>query len=135
MLSCQASAAAEDSFGSHLRLTSTMPGRGPLRGVLPRRGCCLQLQLDLSWPLTAFLPPVRLHLRTALCHASALAYLKLSYAQISYQAMEHTTGRVSIQLFQSSLGILSDFYCSTVIRLRQVCALGAGGDAGVQRGV
>ena len=27
-------------------------------GALPKRGCSLQLQLELSWPLTAFLPPV-----------------------------------------------------------------------------
>lgn len=52
----QASAVAEDPFGSLLRLRSSMPScRG---GALPRRGCSLQLQLELSWPLTAFLPLV-----------------------------------------------------------------------------
>ena len=56
----QASAAADDSFGSLLLLKSSMPSRSAPKGVLPRAGCSLQLQLDLSWPLTAFLPPVRL---------------------------------------------------------------------------
>ena len=52
----QASAVADDRFGNLLRLKSSMPSsRG---GVLPRRGCSLQLELEISWPLTAFLPPV-----------------------------------------------------------------------------
>ena len=52
----QASAVADDRFGGLLRLKSSMPSsRG---GVLPRRGCSLQLELETSWPLTAFLPPV-----------------------------------------------------------------------------
>lgn len=55
----QASAAADDSFGSLLLLKSSMPSGSAPKGVLPRAGCSLQLQLDLSWPLTAFLPPVR----------------------------------------------------------------------------
>ena len=61
----QASAAADDSFGSLLLLKSSMPCGSAPKGVLPRAGCSLQLQLDLSWPLTAFLPPVRLLCATA----------------------------------------------------------------------
>ncbi len=71
---------AEDPFGSLLRIRSSMPSsRG---GVLPKRGCSLQLQLELSWPLTAFLPPVGCLVRLlcvlmaiqidgAECHSSA----------------------------------------------------------------
>ncbi len=49
---------ADDPFGNLLRLRSSMPSSKG--GALPKRGCSLQLQLELSWPLTAFLPPVGL---------------------------------------------------------------------------
>jgi hypothetical protein len=64
----QASAAAEDGFGDLLHLRSSLPGTGGPWGGMPRRGCSLQLDMDLSWPLTAFLPPVRLLLQVRLCH-------------------------------------------------------------------